>query len=252
MAARTDDFMFSKPRALCYNMDSPLRKEPIPRMKAIIWDMDGTLTDTETYWTQNIFRLLEHYGVPDPRGREAPWFGTATSETIKNYLASPDCRLSLSYHECRVWCRNYIYTHTYAQGAPLKPGALETLRAAKALGVPMCLLSASEHQALKYTLYRLDMGKYFDFWESTCFKKQDKTAPALFRRCAARMGVETQDCLLVEDALYSMQTGKSVGMTVWGIEDAKQIKQKQQILATADRYFTNHYDLAQALREETK
>ena len=219
-------------------------------MKAIIWDMDGTLTDTEYYWIRNIFRLLEHYGVPDPRGMAAPWFGTATSETIKNYLASPDCKLNMSYHAARSWCRNYIYTHTYAQGAPLKPGALDTLEAARALGVPMCLLSATERQALKYTLNRLNLARYFTFWESTCFQALDKHHTALFDRCAQRMGVRTQDCLLVEDSLYSMQTGKRAGMTVWAIEDAKHAKEKQQILATADRYFENHAQLCRALREE--
>lgn len=219
-------------------------------MKAIIWDMDGTLTDTETYWTQNIFRLLEHYGVPDSRGRDAPWFGTATSETLRNYLASPDCRLKIGFHEARSWCRNYIYTHTYAQGAPLKPGALETLEAARALGVPMCLLSATERQALKYTLHRLNLGRYFAFWESTCFQTVDKHHTALFEQAAQRLGAAIADCLLVEDTLHALQTGKRAGMTVWAIEDAKQIKEKDQIMATADRYFRNHAELAQALREE--
>mgnify|MGYP002626596414 CR=1 FL=1 len=219
-------------------------------MKAIIWDMDGTITDTETYWIQNIFRLLEHYGVPDARGKDAPWFGTATSETIRNYLASPDCRLELTYEQCRTWCRNYIYTHTYAAGAPLKPGALETLQAAKALGLPMCLVSATEQQALRYTMDRLNMGQYFDFYESTCFRPLDKHHTALFERCAARMGVEARDCLLVEDSLYSIETGKRAGMTAWAIADGKHVKEKHRIVQAADRYFENHFELKQALLEE--
>lgn len=219
-------------------------------MKAIIWDMDGTITDTEKYWIRNIFRLLEHYGVPDARGTAAPWFGVATSGTIKNYLASPDCRLDLTYEQCRDWCRNYIYTHTYAEGAPLKPRALDSLEAARALGVPMCLLSATEHQALHYTLNRLNLGRYFTFWESTCFRPLNKEHTALFERCAARMGVDARDCLLVEDSLYSMKTGKAAGMTVWAMEDAKHEKEKDRIIAAADRYFTDHAALAKALRED--
>ena len=218
-------------------------------MKAIIWDMDGTITDTEYYWIRNIFRLLEHYGVPDARGMQAPWFGTATSETIRNYLSSPDCRLDMTFEQARAWCRNYIYTHTYAAGAPLKPGAVETLEAAKSLGLPMCLVSNTEQQALKYTVHRLHLARFFTFYESTCFRQLTKQDPALFDRCAARMGVETWDCLLVEDSLYAMQTGRRAGMTVWAIEDAKQIKEKPQILATAHRYFENHAQLKQAILE---
>ena len=89
-------------------------------MKAIIWDMDGTITDTETYWMLNIFRLLEHCGVPDARGKAAPWYGSSYSGTLKSYLASPDCRIDWTFEQCNTWCRNYINTHTYAAGAPLK------------------------------------------------------------------------------------------------------------------------------------
>ena len=218
-------------------------------MKAIIWDMDGTLTDTEKYWTQNIFRLLEHYGVPDARGKDAPWFDTATSDAMKRYLASPDCRLSLTYEQCRDWCRNYIYTHVYVQGAPLKSGARQTLETAQRLNVPMCLLSATERQALHYTLNRLHLGHYFAFWESTCFRPLDKRHEELFHRCARRMGVEARDCLLVEDSLYSMKTGKRAGCTVWAVEDDKHVKDKGAIQALADRYFTSHRELERALRE---
>lgn len=219
-------------------------------MKAIVWDMDGTLTDTETYWVQNIFRLLEHYGVPDARGKAAPWFGTATSETICNYLASPDCRLGLSFEECRAWCRNYIYTHTYAQGAPLKPGARETLAALAARGVPMCLVSATERQALRYTMDRLNLGQYFVFYESTCFQTMTKKDAALFDRCAARLGVANSDCLLVEDSLYAIETGRRAGLTAWAIEDGKHVKEKDKIQAAAQRYFADHFQLKQALLEE--
>ena len=219
-------------------------------MKAIIWDMDGTITDTERYWIRNIFRLLEHCGVPDGRGMDAPWFSTATSQTIKNYLASPDCRIDMTFEQARAWCRNYIYTRVYAAGAPLKPGARETLEAARSLGVPMYLVSATERQALKYTLNRLDIGRYFDFFESTCFRAQSKRDVALFERCAARMGVSAADCLLVEDSLYSMQTGRQAGMTVWAIADEKHVKEEDRIRATAHRYFENHALLRQALLEE--
>ena len=219
-------------------------------MKAIIWDMDGTITDTEYHWISNIFRLLEHYGVPDPRGTEAPWFGTATSETLRNYLDSPDCRLDMTFEQARTWCRNYIYTHTYAAGAPLKPGALETLEAMSARGVPMCLASATEQQALHYTMNRLNMSRFFIFWESICFRSMNKYQTAYFDGCAARMGVHARDCLVIDDSLYALRTGREAGCTVWAMEDGKHIKEKHLIQAAAHRYFENHAQLKQALLEE--
>ena len=220
-------------------------------MKAIIWDMDGTITDTEKYWMENPLRLLEHFGVPDPRGKDAPWFQTSSARSINTYLHSPECRLNMTLDECVIWCRNYIYTHIYADGAPLKPHARDSLDAAKALGIPMCLLSATEQQSLHYTLDKLNMGHYFTFWQTTCNRELDKYHVELFQQAASRMGVALQDCLLVEDSLYSMKTGKQGGCTVWAIEDPKHAKDKEAIIALADRYFENHQQLAQALREAT-
>ena len=78
-------------------------------MKAIIWDMDGTITDSEQFWTANPFRMLEHFGVPDPRGKSAPWFKTHYSESIKAYLESPDCKINMTYEECIIWGKNYAH-----------------------------------------------------------------------------------------------------------------------------------------------
>ena len=162
-------------------------------MKAIIWDMDGTITDSEQFWTANPFRMLEHFGVPDPRGKDAPWFQTHYSESIKAYLASPDCKLNMTYEECVNWGKNYVYSHAYSEGTPMKPHARESLEAASALHIPMCLLSATEQQALKYTLFRNNMEQYFSFWLTTANRPLNKHHPELFQQApdpmAAALGI---------------------------------------------------------------
>ncbi|MBQ9343059.1 MAG: HAD family phosphatase [Clostridia bacterium] len=221
-------------------------------MKAIIWDMDGTITDSEQFWTANPFRMLEHFGVPDPRGKNAPWFQTHYSESIKAYLESPDCKLNMTFEECIIWGKNYVYSHAYSEGTPMKPHARESLEAASALHIPMCLLSATEQQALKYTLFRNNMEHYFSFWLTTANRPLNKHHPELFQQVADRMGVALTDCLLIEDSLYSMKTGKAVGCKVWAIEDPKHVRDKEKIIALADRYFEDHVQLAKALREDFK
>lgn len=220
-------------------------------MKAIIWDMDGTITDTEKYWSLLPFRLLEAHGVPDPRGDAAPWYlRSSYRASLANYLSAPDCPLHMSVDEAIIWCKNYIYTHVYPLGAPLKPHARDTLEAARALNVPMCLLSATAGQPLHYTLYKLDLLPYFTFWQTTCDQPLNKHHTALFERSAQRMGVAARDCLVVEDSLYSMKTAKRAGCAVWAIADPKHKLDKPEILATADRYFEDHLQLARAFKED--
>ena len=67
---------------------------------------------------------------------------------------------------------------------------------------------------------------------------------------AHKLGFETKDCLVIEDALYAMTTAHAAGCNVWAIEDVKHEKDLPVILQTASRYFHNHQELSQAIREE--
>lgn len=218
-------------------------------MKAIIFDMDGTLTDSEKDWTLSTLRLLERQGIPEERGMAAPWFVPSCGAAMKNYLASPECRLSWDLETCQNWCKNYMYNEIYPKGVPLKPQALETLETVRELKIPACLLSATEKQALHYTLYKLNLLPYFVFWESTCNQPVNKHHVELFERSARRMGVETSDCVVIEDSLYSMKTAKRAGCRVWAIADDKHAADRETIRALADRYFENHVEMCRALRE---
>ena len=63
------------------------------------------------------------------------------------------------------------------------------------------------------------------------------------------MGVKVEECLLVEDSLYSMKAGRAAGCTVWAIEDPKHKRDLEVIHQTAHRYFNNHVEMRQAFEE---
>lgn len=222
-------------------------------IKAIIWDMDGTFINSEDYWTaMPRIWLKERHGVAltDEEWENAPFRAVGFRTMIKNIYDLQYIKEMEPIDEAIAWCKEYMYGTIYQgdQYVKFKPNAPECLAAAKALNIPMCLITATIEPVTDYTLDRLHLTDYFCFRQSTAtgMKKND---PEIFRQAAERMGVQVEECLLVEDSLYSMKAGREAGCTVWAIEDPKHKRDLEVIHQTAHRYFNNHVEMRQAFEE---
>ena len=227
-------------------------------IKAFIFDMDGTLVDSEKFWTMAPRVMLERFGykLTDEEWDNASWRAASYRKTLTNIYEGKLFDLPFpTVWDAEEWIRGYMYSEIYPNDRHVhfKPNATGTLDAAKATGLPMCLLSATELNALEYTLDRLDLKKDFDFYQSTAIGMPiDKHDPHLFEISAERMGVKAEDCVVIEDALYAMKSCKQVGCKVWAIYDPKHWRNVDEIKSIADRYFNTHEEMMAAIKELNK
>lgn len=221
-------------------------------IKAIIWDMDGTFINSEDYWTAMPRVWLKKHGIDltDEEWENAPWRAMSFRTMLKNIYDLQIVKDPEPLDEAIAWCKEYMYGTVYRDETlvKFKPHAPQSLAAAKALNIPMCLITATIIPVVDYTLDRLHLSDYFCFRQTTAtgMKKND---PEIFRQAAARMGVQVEECLLIEDSLYSMKAGREAGCTVWAIEDPKHKRDLEAIHQTAHRYFNNHAEMEQAFKE---
>lgn len=194
----------------------PLLRPPVP-LKAVIFDLDGVLTDTASIHYRAWKRLADELGIE---------FDERINRRLKGVdrMASLEILLERAGHsfddaeKAELAARkNGYYRDEIARFTPkdLLPGALEVLEAVRAAGLKTALASASRNAPL--LLERLGIADRFDFIADPAAVECGKPAPDIFLAAARGLGVEPETCLGVEDAAAGIAAIKAAGMLALGI-----------------------------------
>lgn len=214
-------------------------------MKAAIFDMDGTLIDSMYYWrTVAVEYLREHGHEPSQALCEELYFTSvrSTPPIMRSYYDIPD-----SDAELIAFFDRRMIEH-YERDVKLKPGADRYIAKLRAQGVTCVLATASLRAQAWPLMERLGIadafvsdGRQLLFCsdEMGMTKASDEYYPELCRR----IGVAPEDCVMYEDALYSIRTARRAGLHVWAIEDESARLHKAEIIASVERYFTSWEEL---------
>lgn len=187
------------------------------RFKAVIFDLDGVITDTAHYHYLAWKRLAESQGVH---------FDHAFNENLKGIdrMGSLDLILASSK---RVYTqeeklaladeKNCHYQELIAtmSSADLLPGAVRALDVVRAAGLRIGLASVSKNAFT--VLGRLGITDKFDYVVDAATIARGKPDPEIFLKAARELGVAPEDCLGVEDAVAGVASIKSAGMFALGI-----------------------------------
>lgn len=201
-----------------------------------LFDFDGTLVDSQWAWQTLLPRVLkEKYGVTVPEEEigellDLDWL-ERHGEYCRRYGLPP---LYAHYSELFPYMDRFYQTEVF-----FKPGAEEYLRALKKQGVTLAILSATPTALIRNGLRRLGGEELFDYIFSTREIGISKRFPGSFEHCLKAMGATVENTVLFEDALYSMTTAKEMGMTVYAVSERCSRKDRDKILALADRYACN-------------
>lgn len=182
-------------------------------MFSVIFDMDGTLLDTQKIcvpawdWAgeiQGVKGMGEH--ICNVCGmNELGW----TDYLIKNFP-------SLDLERFKNDARKYILDNGTVT---LKDGAKELVEFLKAKGIKIGLASGSSAQSVKHHLNAVDMSDTFDAIAAGGDVKNGKPAPDIFLLTAQRLGVNPEDCFVFEDSANGIKAGFAAGMKCIGVPD---------------------------------
>jgi beta-phosphoglucomutase len=188
-----------------------------PRFKAVIFDLDGVITDTAHYHFLAWKRLADSVGAPFDEAFNEQLKGVDRMGSLELILARAPCAYALEEKRGLADAKNGHYQELIATMTPadLLPGALRALEDVRAAGLRIGLASVSRNA---YTvLDRLGIRDRFDDVVDAATIVNGKPDPEIFLTAAAHLGVAPADCLGVEDAAAGVASIKDAGMVAVGV-----------------------------------
>jgi HAD superfamily hydrolase (TIGR01509 family) len=186
---------------------------PAPEyVEAVIFDLDGTLVDSEELGLAVLHRHATTLGVTLPPGQE---IATLRGRSMASTLALFAQQLGRPLPDDFEATVRADMAEVFRQQLQPMPGALELLQS---LRIPCCIATNGPRHKAELTLGLTGLlpwfeGRLFSAYELGVFKPD----PGLFLAAAAALGVEPAHCAVVEDSLPGLHAGIAAGMHVYAV-----------------------------------
>ncbi|HYX51454.1 MAG TPA: beta-phosphoglucomutase [Ktedonobacteraceae bacterium] len=209
------------------------------RPKAIIFDLDGVLTDTSEYHYKAWKQLADEEGIPFTRQENDEHLrGVGRRESLMYIIRGRN------YSEAQIQemmdRKNRYYTEMIKSMTPkdLVVGGKELLTEIRDAGIKTAIASSSKN--CRTVLERLEITNYFDGIADGNSVVNSKPAPDLFVYAAGLVQVPTPACLGVEDADAGIEAIKTAGMQALGIGPAERFHKADKVLPSlASQHLTD-------------
>jgi len=182
---------------------------------AVLWDMDGTLVDSEEYHWLSWRDTMALEGVAITHDQFLKTFGQRNDSILPQWLKAG------SSAEHMQWVgdsKEELYRKLVHQGdlKPL-PGVMEWVRRLREQGWRQAVASSAPRKNIEVVLEVLGMASFFDALVSAEDVTAGKPDPQVFQKGAERLGMPASRCIVVEDAVPGVEAARRAGMRCIGV-----------------------------------
>jgi len=181
-------------------------------VRAVIFDYDGLIVDSERVEADAIIRVVGGWGATISYEDFGHLFGSVDAHVCWESLLGEWCgRRTYQEFEDAV---HALIDREVKETLPLLPGVREILEAARASGVRIGLGTGNQREALERRLGRHGVFDHFDAVVTRVEVALGKPAPDIYLEVARRLHVEPQECLVLEDSVPGCEAALAAGMRV--------------------------------------
>ncbi|OLA96177.1 MAG: hypothetical protein AUH19_08050 [Verrucomicrobia bacterium 13_2_20CM_55_10] len=186
--------------------------------RAVIFDLDGVLADSEPWWNEIDAKLLAQYGVRYRGEYHRNVLGVSYRLAVEFFKKA--FGLSVSTDEL-IQRRGEIATEFFANRVGLFPSAKEVLQELRRMNLRLAVATSSISASARPFLDRHQLTAFFDVIVTGDEIEHGKPHPDIYLRAAAKLNVAADACLVIEDALAGIAAAKAAKMCVAAIPDRR-------------------------------
>jgi len=185
--------------------------------KAIIFDMDGVLIDSEPLWKIAEIEGFAKVGLDVTAKSLEESVGLRIDEVVKIWHSKYKWT-NKSVEEVTDNIVDILIREINLQGKAL-PGVVDLLKELKKHNFKIGLATSSYQRIVDAVLEKLNIAQYFDVCHSAEFEKHGKPHPAVFMTTADKLDVKHTNCLVIEDSLNGVIAAKAARMKVIAVPE---------------------------------
>ena len=209
-------------------------------MSTYIFDLDGTLTDSNGLWLEVDHRFLSRRGLestPEYLDGVARSIFPVAADFTKEYYGLDDDPADIMAE----W--ESLAAHQYRYEVELKPGVAAFLEQCRRQGIRMAVFTACRPPLCMAVLERHGLARYFDrilFAEELGIDKHD---PRCYRELCALLDTAPEHCLFFDDSPANCAAALAAGLKTVGVRDSFYANRQEELKASCSRYLSSLEEL---------
>ena len=203
-------------------------------MRTVLWDMDGTIADSEEAHFRAWQVALEKYGVSYTFSDFISGFGRANNDLIPDILGvEPGAAIvqQISREKEKTFRRL-----AHENGLKPLPGVLNCLELLREHGIQQVVSSSGPMANIVASVDILDIGDFFVSLMSGAALPKSKPDPAIFLNSAAAVVAQPHECIVVEDSMHGVEGARRGGMGCIAVGKAARSAEMDKIMAASPEF----------------
>lgn len=208
-------------------------------IKAVIFDVDGTLVDSMWIWRQVDIDFLDRRKTELPMDLQKDIEGlsyTSTAEYFKARFKLPETVEEIK-EEWREMADDF-----YNNTIPLKTGVIELLKIIRNNYLKIGIATSNSRDLVETILKKHEIGEYFDCIRTSCEVPRSKPFPDVYLQAAKDLDVKPENCLVFEDTVAGATAAKAAGMRVIAVYDEISAESRAHLEQLAELYIMDFHE----------